>query len=126
MAPPDGAVFDANPTIGGTMPKYLVTARYSAQGAQGVIKGGGGTARVEAVRQLVESVGGTVESLYFAFGGTDVYITLDAPDNAAVAAVAMTVGASGALSAIETIVLLTPQEVDEAARRSVNYRAPGS
>lgn len=108
------------------MPKYLVTARYSSEGARGVLKGGGGTSRVEAVRQLVDSVGGTVESLYFAFGGTDVYITLDAPDNASVAAVAMTVGASGALSAIETIVLLTPEEVDEAARRTVNYRAPGS
>ena len=91
-----------------------------------MIKGGGGTARVDAVRQLVESVGGSVESLYFAFGGTDVYITVDAPDNAAVAAVAITVGASGALSAIETIVLLTPEEVDEAARRTVNYRAPGA
>jgi uncharacterized protein with GYD domain len=126
MPPPNGAVTDSNPTMGGAMPKYLVTARYSPEGARGVIKGGGGTARVEAVRQLVESVGGTVESLYFAFGGTDVYITVDAPDNAAVAAVAMTVGASGALSAIETIVLLTPEEVDEAARRTVNYRAPGT
>jgi uncharacterized protein with GYD domain len=126
MAQPGGAVFDSNRTRGGTMPKYLVTARYSSEGARGVIKGGGGTARVEAVRQLVESVGGTVESLYFAFGGTDVYITLDAPDNASVAAIAMTVGASGALSTVETIVLLTPEEVDEAARRSVNYRAPGS
>jgi hypothetical protein len=38
----------------------------------------------------------------------------------------MTVGASGALSAIETIVLLTPEEVDDAARRTVNYRAPGT
>jgi uncharacterized protein with GYD domain len=125
MAPPDGAVFAWNPTMGGTMPKYLVTARYSPEGARGVIKGGG-TARVDAVRQLVESVGGTVESLYFAFGGTDVYITLDAPDNASVAAVSMTVGASGALSAIETIVLLTPEELDQATHRTVNYRAPGS
>ena len=108
------------------MPKYLVTARYSPEGARGVIKGGGGTARVDAVRQLVESVGGTVESLYFAFGGTDVYITMDAPDNASVAPLAMTVVASGAISAIETVVLLTPEEVDEAARRAVNYRAPGS
>ena len=43
MAPPDGAVSDSNTTMGGTMPKYLVTARYSSEGARGVIKGGGGT-----------------------------------------------------------------------------------
>jgi uncharacterized protein with GYD domain len=107
------------------MAKYLVKARYSAEGARGVISGGG-SARVEAVRQLIESVGGTLESLYFAFGGTDVYITVDAPDDTAIAAVTMTVGASGALAAVETVVLLTPEEIDEAARRTVSYRPPGS
>jgi uncharacterized protein with GYD domain len=108
------------------MAKYLVKASYSAEGARGVISSGGGSARVEAVRQLIESVGGTLESMYFAFGGTDVYITVDAPDNTSVAAVTMTVGASGALAAIETVVLLTPEEIDEAARRTVLYRPPGS
>src|SRR4051812_50032304 len=116
MAPPGGAVFDSSPTRGGTMPKYLVTARYSSEGARGVIKGGGGTARVEAVRQLVEGGGGTVESLYFAFGGTDVYITPDAPDNASVAAAAMTAGASGALPTVGATVLLTPEAAGGAAR----------
>jgi uncharacterized protein with GYD domain len=64
--------------------------------------------------------------LYFAFGGTDVYITVDAPDNASIAAVTMTVGASGVLAAVETVVLLTPEEIDEAARRTVRYQPPGS
>lgn len=107
------------------MPKYLVKASYSPEGARGVISGGG-TARVDAVRHLLESVGGSVESFYFAFGGSDVFITVDAPDNASVAAVTMTVGASGALAGVETVVLLTPEEVDAAAQRTVQYRAPGS
>jgi uncharacterized protein with GYD domain len=107
------------------MPKYLVKASYSPDGTRGVISGGGGTARVEAIRELLESVGGSVESFYFAFGGSDAYVTVDAPDNAALAAVSMTIGAAGAVSAIETVVLLTAEEIDEAARRTPHYRPPG-
>jgi uncharacterized protein with GYD domain len=108
------------------MPKYLIKASYSAEGARGVIRGGGGTARVEAIRQLLASVEAKLESFYFAFGGSDVYITVEAPDNASLAAISMTVGSSGALTSLETIVLLTPEEIDEAARRTVQYRPPGS
>ena len=107
------------------MPKYLVKASYSPDGTRGVISGGGGTARVEAIRELLESVGGSVESFYFAFGGSDAYVTVDAPDNAALAAVSMTIGAAGAVSAIETVVLLTAEEIDEAALRTPHYRPPG-
>lgn len=108
------------------MPRYLVMASYTPEGTRGVIGSGGGSGRVEAVRQLIESVGGTVESFYFAFGGSDVYITIDVPDNTTAAAVAMTVRAAGALAAVETVVLLTPEEIDAAAQRTVAYRPPGS
>ena len=108
------------------MPKYLIKATYSAEGVRGVVHGGGGTARVEAVQQLLGSAGATLDSLYFAFGGSDVYVTFDAPDNTSVAAIALTVGTSGAFASVETIVLLTPEEIDEAARRTVQYRPPGS
>jgi hypothetical protein len=40
------------------MPKYLVEARYSPDGWRGVIRGGGGTSRVDAVRDLLDGVGG--------------------------------------------------------------------
>jgi len=108
------------------MSKYLVKATYSPEGARGVISGGGGTARVDAIRDLLESVGGSVESFYFAFGGSDAYVTVDAPDNVAVAALAMTIGASGSVTALETVVLLSADEIDEAARRSPRYRPPGA
>jgi len=107
------------------MATYLVTATYSEEGVRGVISAGG-TSRVDAVRRLLESVGGTVESFYFGFGGSDAYITVQAPDNTAVAALAMAVRASGAIAALETTVLLSPEEVDEASRRTVQYRPPGS
>jgi uncharacterized protein with GYD domain len=105
------------------MPKYLITGSYTVQGAKGLVAEGG-TARVAAVKKLLESVGGTVESFYFGFGGDDFYITVDAPSNAAVAAAAMTVAASGAVTQ-RTIVLITPEEADEAMRLTPQYRAPG-
>jgi uncharacterized protein with GYD domain len=50
---------------------------------------------------------------------------IDGVDAASAAAVALTVAASGAVRS-RTTVLLTPEDVDEACRKSVSYRAPGS
>jgi uncharacterized protein with GYD domain len=106
------------------MPKYLIEGSYSAQGADGVRNKGGSTRR-DAVAEMVSGLGGEVESFYFAFGASDVYVTVDLPDNEAAAAVALAVNAAGTV-AIKTVVLLTPEEVDAAAERSVGYRPPGS
>lgn len=106
------------------MPKYLVQASYSAEGIKGVLEKGG-SSRPEAIRPMVEALGGTVESFYFAFGDADAYVVLDMPDNVSVAAVAMTVNASGVVSA-KTTILLTPEEVDQASQKSVDYTPPGS
>lgn len=106
------------------MPKYLIEGSYSAQGAEGV-RSKGGSARRDAVAEMVSGLGGQVESFYFAFGASDVYVTVDVPDNETAAAVALAVNASDAI-AIKTVVLLTPEEVDAAAERSVAYRPPGS
>jgi uncharacterized protein with GYD domain len=105
------------------MPKFLVDASYTTEGVRGVQRGGG-TARVEAVSKAVEGLGGQVESFYFAFGDRDVYVVADLPDNESAAALAIAVGASGAVG-IRTTVLLTPEEVDAAARKSVSYTPPG-
>jgi uncharacterized protein with GYD domain len=105
------------------VPKYLIEGSYSAQGAEGV-RSKGGSARRDAVSEMVSGLGGRVESFYFAFGASDVYVTVDAPDNEAAAAVALAVNASDAI-AVKTVVLLTPEEVDAAAERSVAYRPPG-
>lgn len=105
------------------MPKYLIQATYTGEGVKGLLKEGG-TGRRAAVEKLAASVGGTVEALYYAFGETDVYVILDLPDNASAAAVALTVGASGAVT-LKTSVLMTPEEVDEATKKSPSYRPPG-
>jgi uncharacterized protein with GYD domain len=97
---------------------------YSVEGARGLMEEGG-TARMEAVRALVESAGGTLESYYFAFGDADVYAIAEFPDNSAATAVSLTIGSTGA-AGVETVVLLTPEEVDAAVQKHPNYRAPGA
>jgi len=106
------------------MAKYLIQANYSVEGLKGLLKEGGSSRR-DAVDKLLASVNGKVESFYYAFGDTDAYVVVDVPDNVTAAAVALTVGASGAV-AIKTAVLMTPEEVDQAAKKSPAYRAPGA
>jgi uncharacterized protein with GYD domain len=83
-----------------------------------------GSGRREAARKAIESAGGTLESFYFGFGTDDYYVTTDFPSHADAAAAALTVGASGT-SRARTIVLLTPEEVDAASQRTVDFRPPG-
>jgi uncharacterized protein with GYD domain len=105
------------------MAKFLIEATYTAEGVRG-IQSSGGSSRRDAVAKALESAGGSLESFYFGFGGADAYVTVDAPDNVTAAAVALTVNASGAVHA-KTVVLLTPEEVDAAAKQSVAYTPPG-
>jgi uncharacterized protein with GYD domain len=106
------------------MAKYMVKASYTAEGLKGVLKEGG-TGRQAAVEQLIGGLGGSVEAFYFAFGSSDAYVIADLPDNATAVAVGAAVGSSGALSSYETVVLLTPAEIDEAVKKAVSYRPPG-
>ena len=106
------------------MPRFLIQASYTAEGARGVLKDGG-TKRREAVRQLLESAGGKVEAFYFGFGGSDAIAIVEAPDNGTVAAHSLTIKASGAVT-LQTTVLLTAEEIDQAVGTSVQYRAPGA
>jgi uncharacterized protein with GYD domain len=105
------------------MAKYLVTASYTAEGARGLIKDGG-SKRVKLVSDMLKAAGATVEAFYFALGEHDVFIIVDAPDHATVSAVALATNASGAVR-LSTTVLLTPAEVDAAAKKTVNYTPPG-
>jgi uncharacterized protein with GYD domain len=106
------------------MPKYMIEAAYTLEGVKGLQKAGGSSRR-DAIAALAESVGGRLESFYFAFGERDVYTVVEMPDNEAATAVALTVNASGAVN-VRTTILLSPEEVDAAAKRSVDYRPPGS
>jgi uncharacterized protein with GYD domain len=106
------------------MPKYLITANYTAAGMEGV-RSAGAKARVDAVSTMLEAMGGRLESFYFAFGDTDVFAIAEVPDDEAAAAVAVAINSSGAVT-VRTTKLLTVDQVDEALRRTVDYRPPGS
>jgi len=106
------------------MSKYLLKASYTTEGVKGVLSGGG-TARREAVQQTVEGLGGSLESFHFAFGDTDAYVIVDLPDNTTAAAISLVVNAAGGAQ-VETVPLLTPEEADEATKKSVGYRPPGA
>jgi uncharacterized protein with GYD domain len=105
------------------MAKYLIEASYTAEGLKGVLKEGG-TGRRDAVSAALKSMGGRVESMYYAFGATDVYVIVEAPDNVTVAALAMGIAATGTV-ALKTTVLLTVEEIDQAAKKTLSYRAAG-
>ena len=106
------------------MPKFLLQVNYTLDGVRGVLAQGG-TARQAAAEAAAASVGGTVESFHFAFGGTDAYVVADLPDNVAAAAVGLAVSAGGGATT-NTVALLTPAEVDAAVAKQVGYRPPGS
>lgn len=106
------------------MPKYMVHANYVGEGIKGLMKDGG-SGRRAAVAKLLESVGGKLESIYYAFGDADVFVIADLPDNEAAMAISLITNASGAV-AVRTTVLMTTEEVDAAVKRTPAYRPPGS
>lgn len=106
------------------MPKFLVKASYTAEGAKGLLKEGG-SGRRAMVQKMVASVGGKVEAMYFALGDADAYVICDLPDLASVAAVSLSANAAGAVR-VSTVALMSVEEMDAAAKKSVAYRAPGA
>ncbi len=106
------------------MSKYLLEVNYTLDGIKGV-KAKGGSARVAAATELIEGLGGKLESFYFAFGGTDVYAIADFPDHVSAAAAALAVSAGGGAT-VRTVVLITDAEIDAAVAKKATYRAPGS
>ena len=84
--------------------------------------------RRAAAQEYIESVGGKLHGFWYAFGEHDAYNLWEAPDNVSMAAVALAITAGGALSSLETTVLLTVDETLDALRKveKVKYRAPGT
>jgi uncharacterized protein with GYD domain len=104
------------------MPRFLFQASYSVEGVKG-LRRQGGSGRREAVARAAHSVGGQLEHFYFAFGEHDVFAIADLPDNESAAAFSLAVSEAGGAS-VRTVVLLTPEQVDAAARHSVEYQPP--
>lgn len=105
------------------MPKYMIAGSYTAEGLKGLLRDGG-TGRRAALEKALVPVNGKIEVFYFAFGEDDAVLIADLPDNVSAAAVALATSGMGFVRT-RTTVLLTPEEVDQAAQKSVAYRPPG-
>ena len=106
------------------MPKYLVRANYVGAGTKGLMAEGG-TKRRDTVRASLESVGGTLECFYYAFGDTDVFGIGDFPDEASATAWSLMINSTGAVT-LNLVPLMTPETLDAAAAKTPSYRAPGA
>ncbi len=105
------------------MPKFMIHGSYTVDGIKGVLKEGG-TGRRAAVEAATKALGGKLEAFYYTFGDDDVVAIVDAPDNITAAAFSMIVAATGTVGT-KTTVLLTPEEIDQAAKKSVSFRPAG-
>ena len=105
------------------MPKFLIQLSYTPEGAKGLLKNGG-SARRKAAADTVAQFNGNLEAFYFAFGADDAICIVDVPDYETMAAISLTVSATGMIRTRATA-LLTPEQVDDAAKKHVDYRAPG-
>lgn len=106
------------------MPTYLWRASYTAEGVKGLLKDGGSKRR-EVVQQLVTKAGGKLVAMYYALGEADVIGIVELPDTTTAVAISLAINASGAVT-INSTQLLTPEEVDAAAKKSIGYRPPGA
>src|SRR5437773_1480687 len=109
-----------------TMPLYLTKCSYTPETWARLI--GNPEDRRKAAQSYIESVGGKLHGFWYAFGTHDGYNLWEAPDNVSMAAVALAIAGGGALSSLETTVLLTVDETIEALRKAdeVAYQAPGA
>jgi uncharacterized protein with GYD domain len=105
------------------MAKYLLHGSYTEEGLKGLLKEGG-TKRMEATKKAIESMGGKLEAYYYAFGENDYYLIVDQPENVNVVAGVLIANATGTVK-LKTTVLITPEEVDEAVKKSMDWRPPG-
>ena len=105
------------------MPKYFFYGSYSPEGYRGLMEEGG-SSRIEAAKEALGSVGGSLEAFYFSYGENDFYIIVDLPDHIATTAITLAGNITGTFN-IKGVPLLTPGELDEAIKQSVDFRPPG-
>lgn len=105
------------------MPKYLLHGSYTEEGLKGLLEEGG-TKRMEATKKAIASLGGKLETYYYAFGENDYFLIVDQPESANVIAGTLIANATGTVK-LKTTVLITPEEVDRAVKKTMDWRPPG-
>jgi uncharacterized protein with GYD domain len=108
------------------MPLYLTRFSYTPETWARLVRNP--EDRRAAAKEYIEAVGGKLHGFWYAFGEHDGYTLWEAPDNVSMAATALAIGSGGALSAMQTTVLLTVEDTIAALGKaaSIRYRAPGT
>ena len=104
------------------MPRYLWQASYTVSGAEGLVREGC-TKRRQVVQRVVESLGGRLELFDYALGNDDLFIVAQLPNTVSAIGVSMVINAGGGAT-VKTSVLVTPEEVDQAATKRAEYTPP--
>jgi|SRR5215211_591537 len=105
------------------MPKYLIRGSYSGEGLKGLLEEGGSKRR-QAAEDSIKGLGGRLEAFYYAFGDDDFVVIADLPNNVDASALSLTANASGGVKSRITV-LIAPEEVDQATKKTVEFRPPG-
>jgi uncharacterized protein with GYD domain len=108
------------------MATYLIEVSYTSAALAALLKNP--QDRGEIVAKSVKKLGGKVHGFWFAFGDSDVIGVVDMPDNAAMAAFALAIGAGGACSKVKTTALLSADEAKSAMKKAPKsgYKPLGS
>ncbi|MGH2687413.1 MAG: GYD domain-containing protein [Actinomycetota bacterium] len=105
------------------MPMYLFATSFGPEGFEGHLEEGG-VARRGYIDGVLRSLGGSLVGFWYAYGDVDLYVIGELPGNNAATAFSMHVSSSGRVRA-RTVVLVTPEEFDEARAIPVDFRPPG-
>jgi uncharacterized protein with GYD domain len=105
------------------MPKYLFQGSYTTTGVQGMLKEGAASRRA-MLEKMTADMGGSIECFYNAMGENSIVVIAELPDMQKAIAISLAVNAGGGAN-VSTTLLVTPEEIDEAAKLIVNYRPPG-
>ena len=105
------------------MRKYLFYGSYTKEGYLGLLAEGG-SSRIPAAKQALESAGGSLEAFYYSNGEQDFYIIVNLPDHVSSTAITLAGNASGSFR-IRAVPLLTPDEMDAAVKKQIDFRPPG-
>ncbi|MDP9180201.1 MAG: GYD domain-containing protein [Chloroflexota bacterium] len=90
------------------MPSYLYQVGYTAAAWEEQVKHPKN--RMEAIRPVIEKMGGKVIAAYYAFGKDDLILIADMPSNETAAAFAIAAAAGGAVTHLRTTPLMTMDE----------------
>jgi uncharacterized protein with GYD domain len=84
--------------------------------------------RLEAVKPVVERLGGSIVNGWFTFGEYDLLVICEMPDHVSAAALSMAISAGGAVKAVNTTPLMTFDDGLAAMRkaREAEYAPPPS